>query len=461
MIKLIYLLIILISINFLWSEASAFDPEEFQGKMHPTLNNKGDHFPNLGPTQEEFYNTCKTLDSNHKIQKPLVAIFGGAYGKRAIEVLKQTSRVTVILNDLEEGHFVKITQWCKDNPLFEKRLKLVPGSFLDIHKNEGVQSFFKTSPIKFHAVLMPNVFHYLHPLEGISGLRYTADHLVDGGEAFLMTSKTKVLSRDVYDESQAADVIGKLNGQFSQGCGRQCLEDSFKITGVSFDETLTNYVQHFQSDLLYRFNKAQGLAFPGYSSIEEGTLNPLFLKLSHFSFGSPQRKNFFLSTPEEMKGWSMAVGLECQSVKYFNISNNEPTVIIPADTNLEEARYYFIRLKKSLPPQEDKYQGFLKQAQSIDKDLKDLHAGKIFTLASDPPRFEIIDLKSQERFPVIDGKFSMEDEKQINDLSGRMFKGEISVIVPLGLLYKKYEFNELAKYLFQFADDVDIKEGKI
>jgi hypothetical protein len=437
------------------------DQEEFQGKMHATLNEKGDHFPHLGSTQEEFYKYCKTLDSNNKIQKPIVAIFGGAYGKRAIEVLQQTRRVTVILNDLEEGHFVKIKQWCKDNLLFAKRLKLVPGSFLDIHKNKCVQDFFQSCPIKFHAILMANVFHYLHPLEGIKGLHYTADHLVDGGEAFLMTSQTRALSHDEYDESQAANVLRMLNEQFALGLGQQYLEEALKITGASFEETYTNYVQKVQCNLLYRFNKDKGIVFPGHYSIEEGTLNPLFLKLSHFSFGDPQGKSFFTSTPEDMKRWSETVGLECQGIKYFNINSNEATVIIPVEANSEVARYYFMRLKKSLSPHEDKYQELLKQAQCIDNKLKDLHAGKIFALASDPPHFEIMDLKTQERFPVIHGKLSMEDEKQINDLSERMFKGEISVIVPLGLLYKKYEFYDLARYLFQFADDMGIKEGTI
>lgn len=455
MFKLINLLTIFVTITFLCCGASACDEEEFQGRMRPTLNEKGDHFPNLGPTQGEFYKYCKDIDVNKKIQQPIVAIFGGAYGKRAIEVLQQTSRVTVVLNDLDARHFASMKQWCKSPP-FDERLKLAPGSFLDIHKNKCVQDFFKSCPIKFHAILMANVFHYLHPLEGIQGLRYIADHLVEDGEVFLMTAQVWSPLK-VYDASQIAPILCKLNEQFSLGLGKKCLEQASKIADARFEETYSPYVQRLQTHLLYKFNTARGLSFPGYHSREEGTLNPYFLQLSHFSFGDPQGKSFFTSAPEDMKRWSATVGLGFKAIKYLDINNNEPTVIIPKEHNPEEARYYFMRLKKVSVPDEGKYQELLLQAQCIDNELKKLHANKIFTLKSDSPYFQITDLKTKEKFSILDEK----DEKQINDLSKRMFGGEIAVIVPLGLLYKKYELFDIARNLFQFADDMGIQEGKI
>lgn len=176
--------------NFLCGGAFASNNsflKELEEDMRPTLNDKGDHLQNLGPTQEAFYKYCKALDANEKIQHPVVALFGEAYGKRAAEVLQRTNRLTVFLNNFDARHFEGIKHWCKNMP-YSKRLLFAPGSFLQIHENEGVQNFSKPSPIKFHVVLMANVFHYLHPSEGIQGLRYIADHLVDDGEAFLMTA---------------------------------------------------------------------------------------------------------------------------------------------------------------------------------------------------------------------------------------------------------------------------------
>jgi|GEM_PF-3867307 len=436
--KILNLRAILVTMNFLCGMVSASDEnflKDFEKDMWPTLNNKGDHLPNLGPAQEEFYEYCKALDLNMNIQRPVVAIFGGAYGKRAAAVLQQTSRLTVILNDLDAGHFEGIQQWSKHNN-FDKRLKLAVGSFLDIQECKYVQDFFSDSPIIFNAILMANVFHYLHPVEGMKGLRYIADHLADDGEAFLMTAQIFGNVKGEAEEQRVAKELLNIN-EGIQEQGIEWVKQIIAESGISVEETYIIYMQNRQQKLLYEFNKTHGIIFPGYFSDEVDTLNPLFLKLSNFLLGAPKRISFFLSTPEEMKHWCNTVGLTFQNVQHMNINKDQVIIFNPY-----EARYYFARLKRSSSPIEAEYIALLQQAEGVDQALKKLHAGKFFEVRDEPPYFRITDRQAE------------------NDLFTRLLKGDMTAIVPLGHLCLEYKDLESAKDFFRFAADIGIVEGQ-
>jgi predicted nucleotide-binding protein (sugar kinase/HSP70/actin superfamily) len=96
-IKLLIIVLAIISLNRV-STLSAERADDFinslTSKSRATLNNKGEHFKNLGEIERKFYNLCMTLDKSN-IKEPSVLIIGGAYGARAAGALLRTEKVRV------------------------------------------------------------------------------------------------------------------------------------------------------------------------------------------------------------------------------------------------------------------------------------------------------------------------------------------------------------------------------
>jgi hypothetical protein len=370
-----------------------------RGGIRTTLNSKGNHYPTLGTTQDEFFRRCSNLENDTNIKNPVVAIWGGAYGKRAVEVLSCTKRVTVVLNDLDKRHFDDIKQWSKNNPL-AKRLILAPGSYLNIHQNKGVQHYFKESAIKFHAILAANLFHFHTPLEFIQGLRYSADHLVDTGEMFLMTLRwmlphdskvVELIDRtlltikglyNTYDPDTAEKIAETLVAQIS-------------VEGAEWKDTLVWYVKNRQVEILYAYNQEQGFPFPGYMFSQVDTLDPYFLKINNaLSLRMSERERHFYTTPAQTREWTSSVGFSCLGTHYLKIDSDAR--IHPGTS--DDSMYYFAHLKKTSSVVESKYQQLVTCAQNADQTLRELHANKIFTLDDNPPYFGITDVVSQKRY---------------------------------------------------------------
>jgi hypothetical protein len=445
-------LTILITLNFLSGMVFACETDflkEYDKGKQATLNNMGWYFSNLGACQDEFYQYCKELDSNKAVLKPVVALFGEAYGVRAAEILQQTSRLTVVLNDLDERHFAKIQKWSKDNNCVD-RLKLAPCSFFDTHKRQCVQNFFNGSPINFHAILVANVFHLLHPAEVMKGLRYIADHLVDGGEAFIVNWRQ--IDKSILFDSLEPSIAQQLLQRSQSPHHPQDIKDNSNLN----DKVFLGYCDTFLEWLLYKYNRRHKVLFPGYRS-------PTALYPSYKTLNYPLLKEdatrvpFLSSTPEEMKRWSQPVGLTCKEIKYINPSDpiSSSNFFFGEETN----KHYFLRLKKELPPNEAKYKSFLKQAQTIDQRLQQLHAGKFFEIMTDPHHFAITDAQTQERFYV--RKPYTDDKKEKEYLTDRVFTHlDTYAAVELGRLYKK-EF-ELAdpNAMIESWDNLDHKEDQ-
>ncbi len=450
---------IIINCQFAFSmeEIKPYSIEELKANFCPTLNNMGVHFPSLGPTEQEFYALCVRLDQDPQIKKPIVAIFGGAYGLRAVEALERTQRVTVILNDLEERHLVGIKEWAEDNG-FGNRLILAPGSFFNLHEAEAVKEFFQQSPIQFNGILAANVYHALMPEEYIKGLGYVSDSLSSSGEAFLMNMQPVV--EDLRDSDELATAIRRYLELRDIPRGEELLRKFMNPEQISH---LIELTRRFQFFILYNFNKEHGIAFPGYFLITNNTLDPG--KINDDEIEGEQLSHF-CTTPEDVKSWSEIVGLSCQNIKNIIIakkSNKEP----------EKASYYFIHLKKNnafIAPTDPghysnkgEYRQLINQAQNVGNALRKLHKNKIFCVNDCTPCFGITDLKSGERYSVdvVDlPPAQKEAQNKAIEISLRnelLEEGNTAILPNLGShLHKLGDYKE-AQYFFTFGADIGIE----